>query len=452
MPKTVPAALQTHLNNVVTTVATCLKVTRRDGTQYRFTDHDENLLIGTDLYVAALGYQRSQMQTGSTLAVDNLDLGSILGAAGVTEGEIRAGLFDAAEIEVFLVNWSNLGQGHVKLRAGWIGEIKVRGNGTYEAELRGLTQAYQNNVIQIATPTCRADLGDHQCKIRIDPSPWEASFAYKTRMPREAGHTVFMVPNPGDDTFYAPRHGLFTGSGPYRFRTTGTLPPELSLTQDYWVIRVEKTILQVATSQSNANNGNEVTFSTAGTGTIFLDVHRNIVRPSAYNDRYFVATNDGTSGGGEPSWATGLGSQTNDGSIVWEAIRAYRIQGSVDNDTAQNRRTFTITSITDAPDAFLTGGVCEFTSGENAGIRREVKEWTLTGGPLGDKQVVLFLPTSYPIASGDTLTLTAGCDKLATTCQTTFKNIFNYHGEPWVPGQDFAFRSPDAQELEQRGV
>ena len=41
------------------------------------------------------------------------------------------------------------------------------------------------------------------------------------------------------------------------------------------------------------------------------------------------------------------------------------------------------------------------------------------------------------IAAGDTFTVTAGCDKLFSTCQAKFANAVNFRGFPHMPGNDF---------------
>ena len=37
----------------------------------------------------------------------------------------------------------------------------------FKAELRGLTQALQQQIVELYTPDCRADLGDSRCKINL---------------------------------------------------------------------------------------------------------------------------------------------------------------------------------------------------------------------------------------------------------------------------------------------
>lgn len=52
-----------------------------------------------------------------------------------------------------------------------------------------------------------------------------------------------------------------------RFTTTGTLPANLSLNTDYWLVRVSATTARVATSYANALAGTVVNYGDAGTGT-----------------------------------------------------------------------------------------------------------------------------------------------------------------------------------------
>ena len=85
MAKTITAAMDTHIQQSVTTLATIWEITRRDGQVYRFTDHDQDLTYSGDLYAAQDGYQTSQILSKDNMNVDNLDAqGLINDAAGFT--------------------------------------------------------------------------------------------------------------------------------------------------------------------------------------------------------------------------------------------------------------------------------------------------------------------------------------------------------------------------------
>lgn len=46
----------------------------------------------------------------------------------------------------------------------------------------------------------------------------------------------------------------------------------------------------------------------------------DMVRPTTPNNRVFKCTTAGTTGSSEPTWDTGIGNTTNDGSVVWETV------------------------------------------------------------------------------------------------------------------------------------
>jgi uncharacterized phage protein (TIGR02218 family) len=164
--KAASAALAAHLEQEVTALATCWRLTRTDGLVLGFTDHDRELVIEGLTYRAASAYSRSAIASRTGLAVDNLDLEGLLDSDAISEEELRAGRFDRAAIEVFLVNWQALGQGVVRLRRGTLGEVRLQG-GLYRAELRGMAQALTAPAVEVYTPECRADLGDHRCQVDL---------------------------------------------------------------------------------------------------------------------------------------------------------------------------------------------------------------------------------------------------------------------------------------------
>ena len=172
------AALIAHLEGSTLSLATCWRVTRRDGLVLRFTDHDRNLTISGETFLASLSYERSALAWRADLSVAQAELRAILDSASITERDIRAGLWDGAAVAIFVVNWSDLSQGILRRARGWLGELVIGENGAVRAELRGLAQPLQAPVGSVYQPTCRADLGDAKCKIPLRPPLWAASTAY----------------------------------------------------------------------------------------------------------------------------------------------------------------------------------------------------------------------------------------------------------------------------------
>jgi len=164
--KTISSGLAQHLAGEVTTLATCWKITRRDGVVLGFTDHVRNLEVDGVTYQAASGYTRTAIRSTADLAVDNLDVESVFSDGGITEVDLRTGRYDFAEIRMFLLNYEDLGQGILKLRRGWLGEVTIR-DGMYVAELRGMTQKLLMTVGEVYAPDCAADLGDARCGVDL---------------------------------------------------------------------------------------------------------------------------------------------------------------------------------------------------------------------------------------------------------------------------------------------
>lgn len=164
--KSVGASLLAHIQSEVTTLCTCWKVTRTDGQIFGFTDHSENLAISGITYSASTGYTATAIRSSSALNVDNLDVQGALDSSTITDEDLLAGLWDFAEVEIFMVNYSDTTMGTINLRTGNIGNVQT-GRGIFVAELRGMMQRLQQSIGRLMMPACNADLGDSRCGINL---------------------------------------------------------------------------------------------------------------------------------------------------------------------------------------------------------------------------------------------------------------------------------------------
>lgn len=158
--------LETHLKSGTTTLCNCWKLSRNDGTVKGFTDHDNNLEFDGVLYEAASGFVGSEAVSRVGLSVDNMEIHSALSSAALKETDLSNGLYDNAEIEVYLVNWDNPSQ-RVLQRVGNVGEVK-RGSLSFMAEVRGLAHNLQQPQGRIFQQTCDAEIGDDRCTVNLD--------------------------------------------------------------------------------------------------------------------------------------------------------------------------------------------------------------------------------------------------------------------------------------------
>jgi hypothetical protein len=119
MPKIITPAMRAHLDEETTRLAAIWRITRKDGQQFFFTDHDRDIAFGGDTYRADAGFERTAIRSDAGFAVDNLDLVGVFAEGGIVENEVRASLFDGAEIALSFVNWQDPdGHGEIRLRRG----------------------------------------------------------------------------------------------------------------------------------------------------------------------------------------------------------------------------------------------------------------------------------------------------------------------------------------------
>lgn len=162
--------MKTHIAGPVTRLATLWRIVRKDGQSFGFTDHDVDIEFddgtGTLTYEAETGYTRTAITKSIGLGVDNIDLQGFLDSTAISEEDLRAGVWDNAEVYISLVNYADLSQGQIKLLRGILGEVAI-GDESYNVELRSLAQPWQQTITRVYTPNCTADLGDSRCKVNL---------------------------------------------------------------------------------------------------------------------------------------------------------------------------------------------------------------------------------------------------------------------------------------------
>jgi uncharacterized phage protein (TIGR02218 family) len=167
MPRTVPPALAARLAGETLSLARCFRLERKDGTVVCLTTHDRNLVVGGETYLAGVGVTASAMKQDGSLAVAEAEFEGFLAATALGERDLRNGLWDHAACRVFAVDWRDPDAGQIRLRRGWLGEVTTDERGVFRAELRGLAQRLQQRIGEVYTAECRADLGDHRCRVDL---------------------------------------------------------------------------------------------------------------------------------------------------------------------------------------------------------------------------------------------------------------------------------------------
>jgi len=159
--KTIPTALQDHLDTGATTMCYCWRITRKDATVQGFTDHDEDLTFDGTTFEAEAGFTASQVQQALGLSVDNLEVVGAFNSAHIDETDLIAGVYDDADIELYWVNWADVSE-RLTVMVGNLGEVTQNGI-EFTAELRSLTHRLNQKVGRKYQRTCDAIFGDSRC-------------------------------------------------------------------------------------------------------------------------------------------------------------------------------------------------------------------------------------------------------------------------------------------------
>lgn len=91
--------------------------------------------------------------------------------------------------------------------------------------------------------------------------------------------------------------------------------------------------------------------------------------------------------------------------------------------------TVNVPSITQ-PSGWYNSGVLKFNTGPNSNLKLEIKEDTYISGNL--RKIELYEAFPGLMSPTESISITAGCDKLVSTCKTKFNNLINFQGFPFI--------------------
>ena len=163
--RALPAALKAHLQSGSTTVCRCWQLTRTDGVVLGFTDHDRALAFEGVTFSSTEGLEASSDVTKAGFGVGGLEIDGAFSSAALEVTDLQSGLYDGAQVTLWLVNWADVAQ-RVVLREGTLGEV-TRADGAFRAEVRGPMQALETVRGRVVSTTCDADLGDTRCTVDL---------------------------------------------------------------------------------------------------------------------------------------------------------------------------------------------------------------------------------------------------------------------------------------------
>ncbi|GHE00321.1 gene transfer agent protein [Defluviimonas sp. 20V17] len=108
-------------------------------------------------------------------------------------------------------------------------------------------------------------------------------------------------------------------------------------------------------------------------------------------------------------------------------------------ERVEEGRIFHFADFTGFDDRWFEKGRLEVLSGAAKGLVAVVKNDRLSAA---GRAIELWESLPVPVAAGDLLRITAGCDKRAETCRLKFHNLLNFRGFPDIPGEDWLTTTP----------
>lgn len=161
MSRALPPALQAALDSGAASLCRCWRLDRRDGSSLGLTDHDEPLTFDGLTFQPFAAEDAGALDSGLGLAPGSSELQGALSSESLTEADLGAGLYDEAEVRLWLLDWSNP-EARALLFRGSLGEVS-RGALGFQAELRGLSHKLNQPFGRAYLLHCDAEFCDSRC-------------------------------------------------------------------------------------------------------------------------------------------------------------------------------------------------------------------------------------------------------------------------------------------------
>lgn len=493
-------SLQVHIEGDVTTMATLWKITRRDGVVFGYTDAVKDITFEGQLYNAGTGFTASAISHSAKFNVEHLEVDGFTPIGGIddvdiTDKDLLDGKYDFADVEISQVNYDKPGDGQIKILKGHLGRFELKHN-QFKVELISIGAAAQHKIGQIYSLSCRAKLGDLQCKVPL--STFSQAQLFQIAGPLVTGDTISVEVDGRDTTDLiagAPvtiDHTLFVTIDGVNltqvFNTTNDITIDALAAQ----IALEPNVgsaVRTGTDTIRVISADDATVLTITgfqiTGTAAPSATNTLIDGPGWIVSHLFATDSNTSMDAfaaklqaRPRIATAVvtdvtGTDTERDITVTAAIAGTDVPltNELIDPTANNiiitqtvagsagqtfngsvgavgsqQRFFAL--MEDNPTGDFDYGILTWLNGENQGRSMEVKSFVNSGFGVpvtagsGGAIFDLFLPMPSPIQVNDSFSVNRGCDYMFSTCRDKFDNVNNFRGEPHIPTPEQSAQNP----------
>ncbi|MFA4939342.1 DUF2163 domain-containing protein [Brevundimonas sp.] len=161
--RNIPEEMAARIESGAATLCHVWRLERGDGAVMGFTDHDRDLVLDGVVCRAASGWTAGAGESAVGLAAGSVSAAGALDDDAINEEDVAAGLFDAATVELWRVDWARPDL-KVRLWGGMLAKIRREGGG-FVAELEGPLAKLERVVGRTYGRMCDARLGDQRCGV-----------------------------------------------------------------------------------------------------------------------------------------------------------------------------------------------------------------------------------------------------------------------------------------------
>lgn len=165
----IPEELAARIESGAATLCHAWLLRRTDGVETGFTDHDRDLTVEEIPCRAGSGWTAGATDSAVGLSAGSAAVAGALDDAGITDHDIEAGLYDGADVALWLVDWARPDL-RVRLWAATLARIRRDGEG-FVAELEGPLAKLERVVGRTYGRACDALLGDARCRVDLTAFP-----------------------------------------------------------------------------------------------------------------------------------------------------------------------------------------------------------------------------------------------------------------------------------------
>ena len=165
-----------------------------NGTIYRWTDHNEIINDGTNNFTPVSGVNASAREMQDGLQTNDVEIMGYISSSGVTAEEIRAGLWQNAEITEKVVDWRYPWIGNFGERKYFVTDVSWT-DYSWKANIEGVSRKLRRKIGDTMGRMCRWDLGSTECGLTLasftdSSSVTTASSDYPRKRLRASGLTA----------------------------------------------------------------------------------------------------------------------------------------------------------------------------------------------------------------------------------------------------------------------